>query len=138
MSSAPKLDYAFLAEFAKVEPNGTLTSIGASYTRVAVSELPAAHQLVVAGRIRAPADSPEVPIKISYKASGEHPFQMEVEFVASGAGASPYGDGWVGVFFVTGTSVPLVGTGLNEVVIEVEGAVARRLYFEAMVVPPSS
>lgn len=49
------LDYAFLADYAKVE-RGLLTCVGGSYTHLFVQKLPATHMLYVAGRIRADLD----------------------------------------------------------------------------------
>jgi hypothetical protein len=51
-----ELDYAFIAEFAKVE-GGKLTAIGASYMQITPPAFPVAHYLSVAGRIRAPEDT---------------------------------------------------------------------------------
>jgi len=48
----PELDYAYLAEFAKVE-NNSLTAVGASYTHVEADRLPVIHTVYVAGRVRA-------------------------------------------------------------------------------------
>lgn len=131
----PELDYAFLAEFAKVEPNGTLTSIGASYTRLAVPQLPSSHQLTVAGRLRAPQSEPDVPLRMVYSEPGdpESSFRLEADLVASGRNSAPYGEGWVGVLFVFGTTVPLMKTGLHKLQIEASGEVVRRLYFEVLI-----
>jgi hypothetical protein len=46
----PELDYAFLAEYAAVSPHGTLTAVGASFTRVAYPSFPAQQLMAVAGR----------------------------------------------------------------------------------------
>jgi hypothetical protein len=55
-----ELDYAYLAEYARVDPGGSLTAVGASYTHVSLATLPTQHLIAVAGRIRATTAEPSV------------------------------------------------------------------------------
>ena len=45
-----ELDYAFVAEYARVDPTGTLTAVGASPMRLGVAALPGTLLVYVAGR----------------------------------------------------------------------------------------
>jgi hypothetical protein len=65
-----ELDYAFIAEFAKVELSGTLTAIGASYLEVRPLVFPAQHPFSIAGRIRAPEDTAAINLVIRINPPG--------------------------------------------------------------------
>lgn len=51
VSCVAELDYAFIAEFAKVE-SGKLTVVGASYTEISARSFPTQHFFSCAGRVR--------------------------------------------------------------------------------------
>lgn len=126
-SMAAELDYAFLAEFAKVD-HGTLTAVGASYTEVRVNELPATHLLCVAGRIRTHRDDPEPELSVTMTPPNE-----EYRLAASGVlprdeNAITYADK-VGYVFVLTTPLSLDTTGAYIVEIEISGQAVRRLVF---------
>ena len=67
----PDLDYAFLAEYARLEQGGTLTALGASFTQIAVPRLPSAIQLGVAGRVRVLEGVAAVPLTVRMLPAGE-------------------------------------------------------------------
>lgn len=124
---AAELDYAFLAEYAKVD-GGTLTAVGASYTEINASNLPAPHLLCVAGRIRTHVDDPQPELAVAVT-----PPSKRFRLVATGelprdANATAYADK-VGYVFVLSTPLNLDETGQYVVEISVEGNIARRLIF---------
>lgn len=129
-----ELDYAFLAEYAKVEAN-KLTAVGASYTYLFADQLPDIHLLTVAGRIRVPEDYGEVPLGIHVTAPDElYTLEVDTE-IEQREDFHPY-DGKVGLVFAVTMQIPIPVPGLYEVVLEVEGEQARRLAFEVKLNSP--
>lgn len=125
-----ELDYAFLADFAKVEPNGTLTAVGASWTHLVSPELPAAHRMAVAGRIRAEIDEGAVGLRIDvHGPDGVFKLAAGSELVP-GVASRPYGAGLVGLLFALDLQIPLPIAGMYTIYIEINGEQARRLAFE--------
>ncbi|MHA7240013.1 DUF6941 family protein [Arthrobacter sp. TMS1-12-1] len=120
------LDYAFLAEFAKVEGN-KLTAVGASYTHVQVPSLPSQHLVYVAGRIRAPegSDAPQVTIRY---VSADEAVEIALEASLTVEHARPYA-GRIGLTFAMGFGVPLSAEGLHNVYIQLDGTDVRHLAF---------
>ncbi|MFF2296983.1 DUF6941 family protein [Arthrobacter sp. NPDC058127] len=122
-----ELDYAFLAEFAKVE-NNQLTVVGASYTHVLAQTLPVNHLLYVAGRVRIAESEPAPTLSIKFRSPAEG-LEIGVDSTLSTQPARPY-DGKIGLTFAVGLGVPLMAEGLYEVVIELDGVQVRRLAFD--------
>lgn len=129
-----ELDYAFLAEYAKVE-GGTLSALGASYTQIAVARLPSQHLLYVAGRVRAPlGENPDLSLTIK---SPQGRFELSISFGAPDlSDVRPY-DGKVGVLFAANVPIPLIDTGLYQVLLHLDGQQVRRLAFEVEVISAS-
>ena len=125
------LDYAFLADFARVEPTGTLTAMSASWTHLWVPALPSVHRLSVAGRVRAGVDDGPIPMRIEiFLPSGD--IVLGTDFaVEAGPDAKPYADNRIGLLFAIETIVPIIEEGKFRVSIRLDGEVARDLYFEA-------
>ncbi len=125
----PELDYAFLAEFAKVD-HDQLTAIGASYTHVTASQLPVTHQLYIAGRIRAPEGGDPFELEIAFQGASEGApeLKLSAEIDPAKVTSKPY-DGKVGILFAVGTGVPLLAEGLYEVKLSIDGEIVRRLAF---------
>lgn len=125
-----ELDYAFVADFAKVEANGTLTAIGASWTFLQAVVLPSAHRMAVAGRIRARLGEGPIALRIDVKVPDDA-FTLAVQSeLGPETNARPYGDGRVGHLFALDLQVPLPAQGRYGVEISLDGQIARRLYFE--------
>jgi hypothetical protein len=125
-----ELDYAFIAEFAKVE-NGKLTAVGASYIDVRPPALPAPHTLSVAGRIRAPEDTKTIGLTIRVNPPGGA-INMVVDWsMQPGPEAVRY-DGKIGVLFAVSTAVLLTTEGLCEIFIDVDKVQQRRLAFRVI------
>ncbi|MEV4155430.1 hypothetical protein AB0J48_20610 [Nocardia salmonicida] len=123
-----ELDYAFIAEFAKVE-GGKLTAIGASYISVSPASFPALHLLAIAGRIRAPEGTDGVHIEISVTLP-EPGLVLGFSANLSPDENTEVYDGKMSMLFASSTMVPLSGPGLVEVNLNVDGDHARRLAFE--------
>ncbi len=128
-----ELDYAFFAEYAKVEPGGKLTAVGASYTHVFVQSFPAQQLIAVAGRIRATIG--EKPILHASMISPDEVFRIDTEMqIAAGEGAMPYGPNLdtVGLQFALTFLMPLPKPGLYELRMTLDGEPVRLLAFTAV------
>jgi hypothetical protein len=126
-----ELDYAFLADYAKVERSGTLTAIGASFTHVAATTLPTTHLMAVAGRVRSSIDAGTVGLTITITPPDTDRFTVTFGVELGPApDARPYGEGRVGLLFAITTGVPLQSEGVYKVGLELEGSLARTLMFE--------
>lgn len=123
------MDYAYLADYAKVHPDGLLTAVGASYTLVMTSQLPIAHRVFVAGRVRMEAAA-ERRVSMSVQVAGpeENSPEIRVDFDVNGAHAKPYDDR-VGAMFVVETLYPIVSPGLHTVTVCIEEQCVRTLAF---------
>jgi hypothetical protein len=126
-----ELDYAFIAEFAKVE-NGKLTAIGASYIDIRPPVLPIQHLLSIAGRARAPEDTEVIGFSININPPGN-----AMNFVLAGemrpdAGDSVRYDGKVGVLFAFSIPITLTVEGLCEIFVKIDDAEPRRLAFRVV------
>lgn len=125
-----ELDYAFVADYARVEPNGTLTAIGASWTHLWVSEMPTVHRLSVAGRVRATAAESSVPMRIEVLGpDGEVVVGTDFELQV-GEGVTPYRDNRIGLLFAIEAVLPILDVGRFQVRVLVTGECVRDLYFE--------
>lgn len=129
----PNLDYAFLAEFARVDANGTLTAVGASFTHTIAAALPMGHLISVGGRVRMAENGPSFPLAISFK--GPEPSgEITLELLIAHEQERPYA-GRVGVLFTATTIVPLMSEGLHEVTIRIDSREVRRLAFSVSLAP---
>lgn len=126
-----ELDYAFVADFAKVEANGTLTSIGASWTFLETKDLPAVHRMAVAGRIRARIDEGPIGVRIDVRGPNDL-FNIAASGVVGLTSARPYGDGLVGHLFALDLQIPLPAEGTYTINVEIDGEHVRRLAFEVV------
>lgn len=129
-----ELDYAYLAEYARVDPPGAITAVGASYTHIFVPTFPGQHLLSVAGRIRTVVGEGSLTLGIAVRF--EAAFELKVELpILEADNARPYNDK-VGRLFAITTVVPLPGPGLYEVDLSIDGENVRRLAFDAELAGP--
>ncbi len=126
----PNLDYAFLAEYAKVEPSGVLNAVGASFTVLSVVQFPAAHLLSVAGRVRMAEGGVPFPLTISFEGPAPEESVISLEMMVAHGTETAY-EGRVGVLFAATTLVPVVRAGLHHVRISIQNQVVRELAFDA-------
>ncbi|MEI9906668.1 MAG: hypothetical protein WDO06_01065 [Actinomycetota bacterium] len=129
-----ELDYAFLAEFAKVE-RGLLNCFGASYTHVFIPKLPSTHSLNVAGRIR--ADVGEDPSLSIIASSPSNQYEITFGMVPSGLKEVRSYNGKIGILFAASGPIPIVEMGLYRIAIDLDGKRVRNLAFEVEVESPS-
>ena len=127
LESLPELDYAFLAEFARVEGD-SLTAVGASFTRVALPSVPAQMTLHVAGRIRALEGGDPFPVQIRIGTDdGSNGIALETAMDPKQA-INPY-QGKVGIVFTAEVPLQIDAEGRYRAEIILNGAKVRELYF---------
>ncbi|VBA61220.1 hypothetical protein LAUMK41_04596 [Mycobacterium attenuatum] len=126
-----ELDYAFIAEYAKVEA-GKLTAVGASYIDIRPLTLPAQHIVYIAGRIRAPEDAESIALKIRINPPGN--MNIVLDGTITIGAEEPRYDGKVAVMFAASAVIPLVSAGLCEIFVDVDEVEQRRLAF-AIITP---
>lgn len=125
-----ELDYAYIAEFAKVE-GGTLSAIGASYTEVQADSFPTTHIFACAGRVRLAAGEDPAEIRVRIVAP-EKDYELVATGIVDPESGTEYDSKVAGVFAFT-NSIPLRVEGLYEVFVEINGEEVRRLAFEVRV-----
>lgn len=127
----PDLDYAFVAEYGRLEANGTLTAIGASFTRLHIQAVPASGHVAICGRVRLPEEHPRAALRLVF--SGTSEAMPTVDFTAE---LAPNPDatfycGRTGVVFAVNVNMPLLMPGDYTVQVYVGGKHARTLKFQA-------
>lgn len=128
----PELDYAFLADYAKVEPSGTLTVVGGGFTHMAVDDFPVAARIFVVARIRSALGTPPVQINVTFGPDGrEGPTINAAGLLEVLEDAVPYREDRVGHVLAMELVAPMLDAGRFRVSLEIEGEVARELYFAA-------
>lgn len=129
-SELPDLDYAYLAEYARVDPVGTLSVIGASFTEVTGVRFPASMAVYIAGRLRMAEGADPTQLTIRFNGPTAQTPRVEVGAAMAPDGLATY-RGRVGVLFTVGMNVPLVEPGLQEFVIRLGDREVRTLRFNA-------
>ena len=133
-SRPPELDYAFLASWAGIQADGTLTAVGMSFLRVRqVATTP----MAVAGRIRLFKDSEPAPLAIRIASPSGPAVEIVDEVAQSEDEATRYGDDRQQLLFVLNTHVQTAQLGKYDVQISLNDQVVRTLSFE-VVAPPTS
>jgi len=127
-STLARLDYALLAEFARVDHGGLLTVVGGGFTQVNVTSLPAQRQLYVAMRLLLAANEDGAEVTFTVR-----PPDGRYKINLAGAVERPVNasaiKGEIGVMLATGVGVPLPVDGRYEVQITVNGESSSQLPF---------
>ncbi|MFT4227954.1 DUF6941 family protein [Micropruina sp.] len=97
-----ELDYAYLAQFARVDPDGTLTALNASFLRL-IADPGAGVPLAVAGRIRFMSEPYEADLTVAFRS----PSGGRLDFVTHVRAEEPttYADTRRHVLFALNTTV---------------------------------
>ncbi len=126
-----ELDYAFLAQWARVNGDGTLTAVDASFLRV-TAQPGALFPMAVAGRVRFLGEPYSSDLVIELQGPD---LSVQVSATITADEGSSYGDGRRHALFALTTQVPIVGPGEYRVSVSLDGQPARVLIFT--VVTPS-
>jgi hypothetical protein len=123
-----KLDYALLAEYARVDPSGLLTTVGASFDRVRARNAAAGQQIFVALRVLLDASETTVDFEISVRPpSGGFTIGLSGQATRN-PDAVPV-DGRVGVVVTVGVLVPLPESGRYLVTVTLADGERREIPF---------
>ena len=126
MTPNVELDYALLAEWARVNATGTLTVIDGSFLRVS-APVGTLVPLAVAGRVRFLGEPFETTVRVQFELT-EGP-SISFEVVATAEEETSYGEGRRHVLFALNTQLPVLSAGRCKVSIFLNGVLARALYF---------
>lgn len=127
-----ELDYALLAEWARVNASGSLTVIDGSFLRVS-APLGTLFPIAVAGRIRFLHAPYEANVRVQFEMP-EGP-TLSFETLATAEEETSYGEGRRHVLFALNTQLPVLAPGSYRVGIFLNEDLARELYFTTV---PSS
>jgi uncharacterized protein YfaP (DUF2135 family) len=137
MCSLATLDYVLLAEFARVDPAGLLTAVGASFDRVQVPGPGAAQQMAVALRVLLDADEQSVDFRVGIDPPGGE-FAMSFTGTSErNARAQPV-DGKIAVLVAVNLTVPLPVEGRYAVAVALGDVVVKTLPFVVEFAPQPS
>jgi hypothetical protein len=122
------LDYALLAEYARVDAAGLLTVVGGSFDRVQAGNSTAAQQLFVALRVLLDESEQPSDFEITVRPpSGQ--FSIGISGQAAPNAAAVPVDGTVAVVITVGVLVPLPEVGRYVVSVTLAGREQRELGF---------
>jgi len=128
----PELDYAFLASWAGIQADGTLTAVGMSFLRVRQAPIT---PIAVAGRIRFFSDSQPAPLAIRIATPNAPAVEIVDELAPSDDEATRYGGDKQQLLFVLNTHVQTAQLGKYDVQISLSGKEVRTLSFEVVAQP---
>lgn len=124
-----ELDYAFLAQWARVNADGTLTAIDASFLRVGI-RIGGVFPVAVAGRVRFLEPPYEADLTVEMKI-GNVTLDYSAHIFA--AEESAYGDGRRHSLFALTTQVPITSYGEQTITVKLNGGEqVRTLIFTAV------
>lgn len=128
MTHHAELDYALLAQWARVNNDGTLTIIDGSFLSLR-AELGSVIPLAVAGRVRLLEEPYQTSIAVTIELPGGVSTSFTTE--AEAPEATKYGEGRRHVLFAVTTHFQVLSEGLAKVRVVVEGGEenGRDLYF---------
>ena len=126
-----ELDYAVLADFARVDGDGTLTVVGGHRTSVVVPDLPAQQVLAVAGRLWMGRREPPAQLVLgALTPEGEVP--VVATWTLEPGPEQVEGSGRHSASFAVTVVAPVASTGGYALVLTVNGEVARQLPFTVL------
>lgn len=129
----PDLDYAFLASWAGLQPDGTMTAVGMGFLRV--PRQPNPMTLAVAGRVRLYDDVPEAQLTIRLVSPAGVTVEVTNALKAAEGTDAQYGDNRRQVLFVLNTHAPLDQVGSFNVTLWLDRVQVRELIFEVVESP---
>ena len=124
-----RLDYALIAEHARVDPGGTLSLLGGSFSQLTVGSVPAQVHLAIAGRVLIEGEEDPISVRVTFGGPDDLGFKVNFE-----TEIGPPGDDTVegvppAVTFAVAGPWPLPGAGLYAFTLQVEEAEPVRMTF---------
>ncbi|MEH3076774.1 MAG: hypothetical protein PGN11_08825 [Quadrisphaera sp.] len=126
------LDYALLADYARVDADGTLTAVGAHRAVIAVPQLPAQQVLAAAGRLWMGRREPAAWLELSARTPEGDVGTISAWEVQPGLEQGE-AQGRVSACFALAVVAPLSSTGPHALVLSVNDVVVAELSFGVVV-----
>lgn len=125
-----ELDFAFLADAVRLEPNGILNALGVGYTHVMIDDLPCAHPVSVAGRAWLEAEDSLV--ELTLKVDGpNNTFSISSSGILQALDGEPDRHGRRSATFLIELVVPVVETGSYNFTLNLDDEMVKRFTFQA-------
>lgn len=123
------LDFALLAEFARVDPAGLLTLVSGGFDRVQASGPGLVQQVFVAFRTQLDEGERTVGFKVRVVSPGEDQPEVAVSGVTAANPPAEPQPQQLGVVSVVGLGIPINAEGRYVVQVSIGGSLARELPF---------
>lgn len=130
-----RLQYAVLAEFAKVDAGGLLTIVGAGFDRVMAGSLPSHQPIALALRSLLAEDEPEASVVLTLRPPEGLAFRFATALRP--AEDARFHQGYVGVATAINLTVPLMVPGVYHLSVAVNDEEQQELSFEVEVSGPA-
>ena len=130
------LDYALLAEYARVDASGLITIVGGSFDRIEAATGPEAiYHIYVALRVLVEESEAAnlVPVEVRVLSPGD--YQMAVSTRVQPSPSAESFDGRYSIMLAIGLNLPLPVAGRYVVQVSIDGGVARDLPFNVVLIP---
>lgn len=122
------LDYALLAEYARIDPAGLVTIVGGSFDRVQATRTSGAQQTYVVMRVLLDESEEAASFEVSIEPPGKN-YTLQVAGTAARNPAAVPVDGRVSVTLAIGLMVPIVAAGRYVARVSLEGKPVQDLPF---------
>lgn len=125
-----QLDFAMLAEFARLDPSGLLTVVGGGFDRVQVSAPGLVNQMFLVMRFKLEDDERSASYEVKVIPPGDAPpFRMTLTGTAETPADAQFIPGNLAATSVIGLGIPLETSGTFRVQVLMNGEVAREVRF---------
>ncbi|PZS39148.1 MAG: hypothetical protein DLM62_09830 [Pseudonocardiales bacterium] len=122
------LDYALLAEYARIDPAGLVTIVGGSFDRVQAMSTSGAHPTYLVMRVLLDESEEAASFEVSVEPPNKV-YALQLTGTAARHPAAVPVDGRVGVTLTIGLMVPIVAAGLYVARVSLEGQSVQALPF---------
>lgn len=123
------LDFAILAEYARVDPSGLLTVIGGTFERLQINGPGLVHQVYLAIRAKLDDSENSVSFQVKVLPPDQTQFQMGITGTANVNPRAQPMSGNKAVLSVVGMGIPINSPGRYTVQVTLEGGARRDLQF---------
>lgn len=130
-----QLDYALLAEHARLEPGGTVSLLGASFSQLVVPAVPAQVPLAVVGRVLFSVGEGSQALLLTILGPDDL-FRVTLDTEVDTPSDPVPGVG-PAVSFVISLMLPLPAEGVYSIQLALEGAVSKTMEFRVVATGPS-
>lgn len=124
-----RLDYALLTEHARVDPGGTLSVLGGSFSRLAVASVPAQVHLAVAGRVLIDGEEDPISVRVTFDGPVDSGLKVSFETELEPPGDDPVEGVAPAITFAVAGPWPVPSEGLYAITVQVAESEPARMTF---------